>query len=524
MWRRIWQHLLLFVRPREWFRMRGRLFQISTEATIALTFVAILMVVVLVQLFVAGDSVSHGYYWPAVLAAPILIPIIGVVTYFTLRWIFQEPYEVFDDIRRDWQTGLAELRRKGLDLRRIPLFLVLGGESNDQVQRLFKASGIDFAVSQHPSGRSSLYWYVNQEVAFITCNEIGVLSDLGRSAAERLLEARVIVSPQGPDPHVDLAATCWPTEDSAEEPPPQEAAAVESKALPLDGTMHVNAEMAEQIGRRVERDLQLDTVRMDRELARLEYLCRLIVRERVPYAPINGMMTLLPVNLILGDSSQGSTIKDAVRNDVTAAVTQFGLRFPILPLVNGWEDDPGFQELIRRLPPQNLVENRFGKGAHVGHEPTPDYLEAICHHVCKAFEDWIYYLFKQKDALKRTNNRLLYDLLCKVRRYLNSRLMRILTEGYDCGGRNEHHDIVGMFTGCYVVAAGRDAARQAFVPKVFSRLREKSRDLQWTPAALCADRRKRTAAYVVYAAAVCVMVAAIVLWFFPPDSWTRMGS
>lgn len=519
MFRRIVEYLRPFFRPREWFKFFGRLLQISLEGILTLTFMIILLIVVLLFFYRASQDATvsfYTYFFLTIFAVVVLIPIIGLFTYVTLRLLLQEPHEVFDDIRRDWQAGLTELERKGMDLRRIPLYLVLGGESNDQVQRLFRAANMEFVITQHPPGRSSLYWYANQDAVFITCNEAGTLSDLGRTAAERLLESRVIVSAQGPEPNVDLAATCWPTDESSAEESPPSGPEPAMHADALGGTMQVNQAMSEPGESTQEKNLQLGHERVDRDTARLEYLCRLISQERKPLAPINGMLTLLPINVILGDSSEGSVIKDAVRGDVTTAVKMFGLRFPVVALVNGWEDDPGFQELIRRLPPRHLTANRFGKGAQVGHDPTPDYLEAICHHVCKAFEDWIYFLFKQADALKKTGNRSLYDLLCKVRRYLRSRLMRILTEGYDCGRKNEHLNEVGIFLGCYAAASGRDAARRAFVPPVFSKLQEKSKDLHWTPESLRQDRRNRRMAYVAFAASLGLAIAAILVLFFRP--------
>ena len=220
MFRRVWYYLQPFFRPREWLKLPGRPLRMSIEGMITLTFVVLLLIVTLwavVRIYRDPDTTGYFYILVAFLAIAVLIPAIAVVTYVTLRLLFEESYEMFDDIQRDWRSGLEELRRRGLDLRQIPLYLVLGGESNDQVHRLFKASGIDFAIMQHPAGRSAIYWYANQEAAFVTCNEVGLLSHLERRAADRLLESRLIVSPQGPPPGVDLAATCWPTDDPPED-------------------------------------------------------------------------------------------------------------------------------------------------------------------------------------------------------------------------------------------------------------------------------------------------------------------
>jgi type VI protein secretion system component VasF len=107
-----------------------------------------------------------------------------------------------------------------------------------------------------------------------------------------------------------------------------------------------------------------------------------------------------------------------------------------------------------------------------------------------------------------------------VRRYLRPRLIRIVSEGYDCGDKQESLHATALFAGCYVVASGREAARQAFVPKVFERLYEFEKPatsrlyLEWLPATLRADRVRRRIAHATYGASLVLLVVAVVFWFF----------
>ena len=58
----------------------------------------------------------------------MLVFLISIVTYFSVKLWLEGELSAFDDIDRAWRAGVAELERHGLDLREIPLFLLLGSE------------------------------------------------------------------------------------------------------------------------------------------------------------------------------------------------------------------------------------------------------------------------------------------------------------------------------------------------------------------------------------------------------------
>lgn len=514
----IWHMFRRALEPQRWLRWPRKLFTLSIPAIAAFsTFLFLSLVVAVVfLLYVWGnDNISAQFWWGGLPGAIALVVAISVVMYYVVHVWRQDEYETFEDITTAWEAGIAEMERHGLEIDRIPLFLVIGGESNERSHRLMSASNLEFAVSQVPAGRSAMHWYANQDAVFVVLSGVGCLTQLSREAANQLLESRVQVTAAGPSSHQDISATCWPTDDPEEVAGGGEPEVAEPNLPDIGGTMYVDvgrndmAEVGKQLS--VRQDIGLSRESLELEQARMEHVCRLLVKARQPYAPINGVVTLLPLNLVLCDNSEGADIKEAVKRDLDTAVRCLRLRCPTFVVVNGWEDDTGFQELIRRLGPRHQMSNRFGKGAEVWDPPTPDRLEAIGQHACGAFEDWIYHLFRQQDALKKPGNRALYSLLCKIRRYLRPRLLRVLSEGYNCDLDGRELDDVELFGGCYFVATGRDAGRRAFTPKVFDRIVKEQRELEWTGDAARSDRSFRSVAYFGFAASLLCVVATAVL-------------
>ncbi len=461
----------------------------------------------------------------------LLVLSISLAAYATAR-LWQPGEERFEDIEVAWHAGLAELAQHGISLQQVPLFLVFGADSNDQVKRLFRASGFEFAVEHAPPGTNALHWYANKDVAFLVCSQVGCLTHVAREAFQKLLEARSSLPAQEsrPGPQPDLFSTAWPTEDAVAGEPSAEPAEREARVpvgpaqSPWDTAMPesdpgtalpaADGESARPI------HLGLNRVQLDLETRRLACLGRLLVTTRRPYAPANGAVTLLPHNMVLSDHSEGATIREAVRADLGTMVRTLQLRFPVFAVVTGWEGDEGFHELVRRLGPDLPRTKKFGKGSELWAPPLPSRLAAVSHHACGAFEDFIYHLFKQADATKRTTNRLLLGLLCKIRRYLSPRLIDLIAEGYSCREDESGLAEVPLFGGCYFVAAGREPATQAFVRGLFHSIAESHAELEWTPAALREDAWHWRAAGVGCATAlICVVFSVLTLYGWFRSSW-----
>src|SRR6185436_3487441 len=161
---------------------------------------------------------------------------------------------------------------------------------------------------------------------------------------------------------------------------------------------------------------------------RLHYVCELVRRARRPVCPINGILVLLPLDIV----QQVMIAKDipaAIKSDLDAIRHATQLRCPVTMLVTGLEQEGGFGELVRRVGTSKAKTNRFGKGFDVWNPPTAENIDAFSSHACGAFEDWVYNLFRERDGLAKPGNAKLYMLLCKIRSEVRARLRSILLHG-----------------------------------------------------------------------------------------------
>ncbi len=515
----------------------GGLAQLSVAGVAGvLTFVFLTLVAglfYLTQIFGNTGRVQAEYLelkWIAAFVAIVVITPLAV--YYTVKFWLQESGERFPEIEDAWNAGVAELHRRGFDINRTPLYFVLGSESSLKDQYLFAASGLDFAFSHFPKGRGvPLRWYASEEAIFVVLSHVGCLSDLARSASDVVSSRRVEVSVKGPGAQVGAVATCWPAEDESLmgdvdsgviKPGAKKAADVGyTGTLPVEeSTLEIHAIQTGGNPRKGPGQLAAPTrERTDLEQRRLAYLCRLAAESRRPYCAVNGILLLLPINLILVDDN-GTFIRNSVRSDIGILLERFRLRFPVVPLVIGWEDDAGFQELRRRiekLEPGTVVKHRFGKGFGRGNSisdpPIKDQLAAMCMQGCRAFEDWVYKLFRDPRSLTSPGNRALYSLLCKVRRYLYPRLDNVVVEGLGCNDV-ESAPLAPVMIGTYFAAAGPHEDTRAFVNKVFSRLLEVNEELEWTPAAEVANSRSYAIGYGSLVVAILLAIATPIVVFW----------
>ena len=97
------------------------------------------------------------------------------------------------------------------------------------------------------------------------------------------------------------------------------------------------------------------------------------------------------------------------------------------------EAESGFAELVRRVGVERAKANRFGRGFDQWSPPTAENLDALTSQACGAFEDWVYDLFQQQDALGKAGNTKLYQLLCRVRSHVHQQLATVLVNGIGTG-------------------------------------------------------------------------------------------
>jgi hypothetical protein len=496
----------LFYAPGKLFSGSRRALGISLPARVAILTFLFLIICVVVSLVIFARSPERSFwgarigweFWTVVTVLVILIPL---VLYKTLKLWLEGDVSPFPDIDHAWKAGLAALAQQGLDLSQTPLFLILGSHGEVQEKAIFDASRLSLNVREVPQGPAALHWYANPEGVYLVCTDTSSLGRLAALAQDVAAEEISQVVPAAPSIRPSAGDSIRGTIVAGSEGPAVSDEPAQPPPGPLSsirGTMNLRETMkvgggSDAIGSGGVAAAQKKVIRLEQQEGseqdrRLEYVCRLIRRVRQPLCPVNGILTLLPFGLLQRSVPEAIEIQKALNKDLSTVTRTLMIRCPVTAMVVGLENESGFRELVRRVGRDRAMGQRFGKGFSVSNPPIPERLEALCAHACGSFEDWVYALFREKDALSKPGNTKLYSLLCKIRRNVKSRLEGLLTAGY-AWEEDSDQGAGFFFSGCYFAATGETEDRQAFVKGVLDKLPDQQEELEWTEAAYREDQK-----------------------------------
>jgi len=528
----------IFSAPMRLISAPKRLWGMSLPARVAILleiFLVVGVIIVSVAVALTRGRADLGVYFSArsIIVVVVLLIVIPFVVYKALQLWLEGDYSQFPDIDKAWKAGLPELEEHGIDLQNTPLFFIVGCRDDAQAKSLFNASRLSLRVKETPPGPQPIQWYANPDGIFLVLGDTCQLSALSKKAvtlAKDLTSSTpaVPVSPQGGGQDM-LRGTIVPgaMEDPSESPAGEEMPAEPQVAGPdIRGTMVVGGADDFTAGgsgggsssaAAPSAVIGLSPAEAKDMSDRLEYICHLLRRARQPLCPCNGILTVLPFELIAKGAGEGIQVQRAVKADLATFRKSLKLRCPVTALVAGMETQTGFRELVRRVGPDRAKVQRFGKGFNIWNPPIPEQIEAVAIHACGAFEDWAYTLFKEKDGLNKPGNTKLYALLCNVRSNLRNRLKSILVAAYAHDRDKDDTEDEGLlFSGCYFAATGETEDRQAFVKSVFDKLIDEEEQLDWTDEALDEDDRYQGLArfgMVLNTLLAVALVALIVMWF-----------
>lgn len=481
-------------------RLMGMSLPTRVAVVLAIVLVLITIVYYIASYFVHGDDYPTLGAWlrPTLPYVIVLLIIIPLVVHRAVKLWLEGDVSQFPDIDHAWREGLKALAEHDIELTNVPVFFVLGVRDDRQAKALFDASQLSLSIKGIPAGRSALQWFGNKDAVFLVCNDMSCLSRVSQKG--ELIAQNVIAGPAPTEvlKSANLGGTITASALQAEmretavtrAGTPDTGAPVPS---PLSHTMMIGpsatmvpsgSASTPSAGPTVLSPV--DAVEMTERLA---YVCRLLQRARQPLCPANGVLTLLPFDIIQRTGADVEILR-AARSDHETLRRSLRMRCPVVALMSGMEEESGFRELVRRVGAERAKAQRFGKGFNVWNEPTGEQVEAVCAHACKAFEDWAYLLFREKDGLTRPGNKKLYALLCKIRTQFRGRLKNILVGAF---ADNRAIDVNGLepmlFGGCYFGAIGATEDKQAFVKSVFDKLMTSEEELEWGDEAIREDDR-----------------------------------
>jgi hypothetical protein len=409
----------------------------------------------------------HPFWLPLVFTLLYLVACFG-----RLIWQATNPEKftnAFPDIDQAWTAGLRHLAQSGINIRELPLFLVLGRPraAEDLAPAAAKP---DCEVPENSPGlKAPLGISATNNGIFVSCAGISVLGQHLSLMIEETHQARSLDQLTEEERQVnDLLA--------AQEQPQNAAAKLERVAF-----LNNKAQLQET-------------------LARLRYLCQLIVRERRPYCPINGIVVLLPLTALDNDEETNDA-STACELDLTVVRETLHVQCPIFAVLGGAEKTPGFGELLSRMPVsqrERWLGQRFPLVADVEASAVPETIQDGVNWFTDNFLPTLVCSLFRLESLKSgqprgaspgdavTGNRRLFQLLSDMR-FRRQRLTRLLTRGLLLDTPNTF-----FFGGFYLAGAEPDTEHDcSFLDGVFQRLLENQNQVAWTPDALAEEAEFR---------------------------------
>jgi hypothetical protein len=441
----------------------------------------------------------------------------------------------FPDIAAAWTEATRRLSKAGLAPADAPLYLVLGrpAAGNDA---MFLAAGVKDIIRTPSSGEPPLRVYAWNEAIYVTCEG----SSSWGAFCTRLT---------GED------ETAWVGGAVAPEPGAREALGITFEGLDpalraeMDALVRASKErdlgpaeqnrlrfLAEQAAGvappSARRKLGMPETQLAEAVRRLQFLCRLIRRDRRPWCPINGLVVLVPWAATETDDAV-RIASGVLQRELNATRSALQLRYPTYAVVCDLETARGFAEFRSGFPAE-LLRQRIGQRLPLGPDVDPPSVPGVVASAVQwiglaVLPAWIH-RFLQLDHRPdpggsptggSPHNRNLYRLM-RAMFERAPRLAQLLSRGLPPvqGPVGDPATGLPLFAGCYLAGTGETPDGQAFVPGIFQRVTDGQDLVSWAPEATAEDARLDRLTTLGYVGIVLLLLATIValrLW------WSSVG-
>ncbi len=505
--------------------------------------------------------------WPALRALwlPLLFLLVYALAWFAwwLRKLLTMPRQdsPHPDIDAAWNEALAALDQAGIALDRTPLFLILGRTAAPE-SCLLNSTGLAFTVPQVPRGKDApLHLSANESGIYVTIPEVSLLgrqsalfaqhaADQSRRARQAARRGNLDFTPgdaadnswwndANPDGEQDDAPLTGDpramqnldfieqgvadlSADPADTPaasPGSSTTAVLASPLAAKATAAVVRQRpaGQNSDVRTAPRLLKEQDEIESISARLRHVCELIANARRPYAPINGVLCLVPLAATAGDAEANQTAV-LLQRDLDTLGDVLQLRAPLYLLLCDLEQAPGCRELLERFPEEQR-HRRLGALlpylAECDRNRAPQVAAQAMQWVIRSLIPALVYRLIRlgqpgHEARDHQGNVRLYQLVDCLRE-CEPRLQRIINRGI-LATESSHWQLGG----CFLAATGSDAVReQGFAEGFFPQLLETQDQLAWSPEALKEDaslRRWTTFGWATLAVFVVAIAAMLLRW------------
>ena len=477
-------------------------------ALLSLAFLLIIWLAAFIKHWLDVERSSMNFWKWDLIALPFIC-VIPFLVFFFVKYLMMVETSRYPDIDRIWTESIRDAASKGISIANTPLFLVLGVSKQREASTVVNLMGLDFLVHVPSAGESPISVHACNQGFFVFLNQCNCVSRLSM-ASHVASVSNPILEGSGMLP-TDVSGTIDANQFGAMRFPmnkPEAEPAAHSSPIQPGGTMLLDeSQDISELWKTSLTSKQLASQDVVDCEDRMRHICKLIKNSRLPLCPINGIVSALPFELVESSSGQ---LQIAIQKDLAVLRQELQVRCPNTALVTGVETEEGFIELIKRLPPSQSSENRFGKGCDLWVAPEAARLDAIAIHATAAFEDWIYMLFQEENALKKQHNSRLFMMLCRVRGVFAENLRSVIARGFGYDPKIEPQLAYEqfLFGGCYFAATGSGPTQQAFVKSVFAKTLQQEGELEWAPASRRLDNYYH---FLANLAALCGTIALIAI-------------
>jgi hypothetical protein len=466
---------------------------------------------------------------PFFLASVVLLVVLFSWLLYGL-WLLltrDEAVAEFPDVEAAWDEAVKRLDAAGMQVGDVPLYLVLGRPAAG-MDAFFLAAGVKDIIRTPTAGQPPLRVYAWEEAVYVTCDGAsawgafctnltdGGESDWSAGATEQTIDARATIGAGDPllglDPAVRAEMGNLLRASRERELTPDEAErlrylAEQTAAPPPRKKMGLSDEV------------------QDRSVRRLQFLCRLIRRDRRPWCPVNGVVVLIPWGATETDAGARAA-SGILSRDLNAARGTFQERYPTYAVVCDLETARGFAE-FRSGFPADVLKQRIGQRIPLAPDVEPGAVAGVIASAASwiglaVLPAWIHRFLQLEQSDPRMtpaggsmHNRHLY-LLMRAVFERGPRLAQMLARGFPPIAPASPDAAAGypLLAGCYLAATGRDPRDQAFVPGIFQRVADGQNLVAWSPEARAEDTRMNRLTFLGYVGIVLLIAATVAaLWF-----------
>lgn len=262
------------------------------------------------------------------------------------------------------------------------------------------------------------------------------------------------------------------------------------------------------------------------EASRIDTFCNLLVMERSPFVPINGILSLVQIDFAHRVSQPVAKLAIAQAKDLQRLTRRLGVRAPVTFLAVGLENEVGFIDYANLLSDQQQPkvnadktvskptgrEEAKGTPFPVGIRPTHEHLLAVAANAMGPLTDSISEMLLDPARLPEPQSRIrLLELLCRIRLHGAAQLNEVLQQVFS-------HDLstadLPLLSGAFVGALGTETEKQGFLTGVLTHLNDQQAELDWTKKSHLSDQRAHRAAKILFAITMCLLVLAVaMLWW-----------